>query len=663
MASKTTQSARVHAEGGVITDKFLRHQIGKGLAIAAPHTVPWLLGGGMLPVALATHAWWGTAEAAPWASAALALSGAAVTGVTWMVSRYRHLLGRLQSTGTAAIGSGWLLAATITGPTSRPTLDIGVWLGGTLAVCWNARNIVRLAVDPDETSMMPAAGPAALFRQLITGTAEAAGVQVNGISNIKVGAHRVSGTVEPAEGVTAADLQRALPAMEAAGHLPPGSLTVAENRADAGAPTVVASNPLLLENPIPHPGPSAVGASVARPLRVAMFQDGEPFGLQLVGGHLQIMGMTGAAKTTAGAWGIWGEWITRKDGALIVCDITKKEQTIAPARVALHGAVTDPEVARKLFKEWLPQWAEERLAEMGERGLIAWQERSGLSYLLVHLEEAADIFGQIDMEEFVNLARMLRSAGGGFVWSLQRADSTQMPTIVKGQGGSKVCFGVESSHDAKWGLTDAQDDAGARPEQWRAKYPAMAYADAGGVSPDRVAMAMRWFDWGPDDNARVKNFREHCERYPAAARPVDPATARLLAKINGAAPTSAPAEGQTDTEVSNVAREYLKPDPELDAEDAGREVDPDAELADVPEMPLGGPTKMEPEQARAYLGNALQAFADGRPFAPRDLAEVLAATGLGRGWLQKQLRIMAEAGRLDHDKDSGTYRMRVLQPA
>lgn len=660
MGSKTMSNpARLAIEGGMYTDHILRRQLAKGVSAAAPHTVPWLTGALMLPAAMGTHALWGSPDTLPWASAAMALSGAAITGVAWAVSRYRkHVLGRLQTTGTAAVASGWLLAATITGPTARPTLDIGLWLGGTLAVMWNVRNIVRQAADPDETELAPAAGPGALFRQLIKSTSEQAGVEVETIKNVKVAPGKVSGTVE---GVTADDLQKATPDMERHGRLPMGSITVTPNRRDAGAPTVTVSDPLALEDPIPHPGPSAPGASVARPVRVGLFQDMTPVDLQLVGGHVQIMGMTGAAKTTAGAWGLWGEFVTRKDGALVVVDITKKEQTVAPARPALHGAVTSVPAARAFFKEWLPQWAEERLEEMGRRGLIAWEEGCGLSYLLVAIEEAADVFEHIDMAEFVNLARMLRSAGGGFVWSLQRADSTQMPTIVKGQGGGKICFGVESAHDAGWGLTEEQEAGNAAPQQWRNQAPGMSYIDMAGVPREKIAMPCRWYDWGPTNADRVRSFREHCERYPASERPVDPITGRLVAKIEQAAGGGA---ADDDAKETTVWHEHLAPNPELDAHDRAHPVDVDEPLPEAPDIPLGSPAeeKLPPEQARAVLDSELEKLSD-QWFAPRDLSEVLSRTGLGRGWLQKQLKARVADGSLEHDDEAGRYRVRVLQPA
>jgi len=657
----TAAPLRAAQQGGVITENTLQHLAARAAAKIAPHAAPWALAAGMGPVAAGTHALWGSAGALPWASAGLALSGAALTGVTWLVSRYRHTLGRLQSTGTTAVASGWLLAATITGPTSRPTLDIGLWLGGTLCAAWNIRNVIRMATDPDETTLGPATGPGALFKRIVTGTAEKAGVDIARVRNVQVQPHRVSGTVELGDGQTIEDLQRAVPAMEAAGRLPHGAFVATPNMQDAGAPTLVLSNPLLLEEPVLWPGPSRPGKTVADPLRVGLFQDGTDSEIVLAGAHLQVMGMTGSAKTTGGAWTIWGELITRREVALLVIDITKGEQSVGPARPALHRVASTKDQAKKLLADVQGILAE-RTDYLAKKHLIKWQPGCGLTYLVLWIEEAADVFEHIDMDEFTNLARALRSAGGSIVWSLQRADSTQMPTIVKGQGGAYVCFGVANSHDAKWGLSDEQEDAGAKPERWKNTKPGMAYLDAPGVAPERTAMPARFYDWGADDEQRVDNFAAHCAAYPASSRPVDPITARILGGQTAAAGVEAAPDDTED--VSGVTREYLKPDPELDAEDAANPVDLDAPLQDVEDIPLGEPERMSPEDACMVLDRTLAGFGDGRPFAPRDLRGVLEATGFSRQWLQKQLKARVESGVLVYDPESAEpYRVHVLEPA
>ena len=632
---------------GVITHNILRDLTARAVARVAPHTVPWIVGAGMIPVGAITHELWGDPGVLPWATAGIALSGAALTGITWAVSRYRRLLGRLQSTGTTAVASGWLLAATITGPTARPTLDIGLWLGGTLAAAWNIRTIIRSNPgDGDEHDGR------ALFRKLIQGTAEKAGVGVKGVKEVRIEPHRVSGRVE-LDGATVDDLQRAIPAMEARARLPHGALVATPTPADAGAPTIVLSDPTLLDKPIPWPGPSRPGGSVADPLRIGVYQDGTTAELRIPGSHLQIMGMTGSGKTTGGAWTIWGELVTRPDSCLIVVDITKGLQSVGPARPALHRVITDRGEAQAFFRD-LGAVLRERTDYLASRGMIKWAPGCGLSYLVIWLEEAADVFEHIDMEAFINLARALRSAGGTIVWSLQRADHTQMPTIVKGQGGAYLCFGVANSHDARWGISAEQEDAGAKPERWRNTKPGMCYLDAPGVAPERIAIPLRVFDWGRDDDERVARFAEHCAAYPADARPVDPITAKLLAHNAPVAPVAQ----SDDLGVGDVVHEYLAPDPELD----GGVVDVNAPLGDAPDLPLGG-NRMGSEQARAVLDEALARFGDGRPFAPRDLGHVLSTTGMSRAWIQKQLRSLVEAGRLEHDPGSGTYRVRAPETA
>ncbi|GII89693.1 hypothetical protein Ssi03_76830 [Sphaerisporangium siamense] len=70
---------------------------------------------------------------------------------------------------------------------------------------------------------------------------------------------------------------------------------------------------------------------------------------------------------------------------------------------------------------------------------------------------------------------------------------------------------------------------------------------------------------------------------------------------------------------------------------------------------------MDPAEARAVFDQAVTAL-DGRPFAPHELGEVLAATGYTRAWLHKVLRERVEAGGLEHDRESGTYRQTGHSP-
>ncbi len=653
--SQTAKHIKAEASpyGGVRHHNVLGDLAAKGLAKVAPHTAPWLLGVGMFPAGYGTHALWGTAEAIPWASAALALSGATLTGISWHVSRYRHILGRLQSTATTAVASGWLLAATITGPTSRPTLDIGLWLGGTLAAAWNIRNIIRVFEPEGEGGELAVTGnPRNLFKRLLKDTAEKSGKDI-AVTTVKVEPNRISGKVELSDGDTAEDLQRIVPAMEAAGRLPSGALVVTPDPENAGTPTVTLTDPLLLKDPILWPGPSRPGRSIAEPLRVGMFQDGTHIEIVIVGSHLQIMGMTGSAKSTGIGWSILGEVMTRDDVVVLFVDVTKGKQTVGPMEPAMHRVESNPAGAQALMDE-IQAILSQRTDDLAALDLLKWAPGCGLPYLILWIEEAADVFDRIEMTEFINLMRAIRSAGGSIVWSLQRADSTQMPTMVKGQGGGWICAGVANDHDAGWGLSPAQEKAGAAPELWGKKRPGMAYVDMDGVDPERVALPGRFYDWGTTDEERVANMRAHAASWPATRKPVDPTTAKLVEGF------ITPDEDSVPMSIKSAPADHLRtedPDPSTPTPDV------DAPLADCLDTPLGAPATMSHADARVYLDRYLERFADGRPFGPKDLGRVLEDTGFKRGWLQKVLKEKAEAGVLEHDRDNGVYRMRVLTPA
>ena len=659
MSTKDTHTRRTRGDvavqvshsrsGGVLKDLTAR-----AAYKAAPHTRPWLIAAALLPASAATHYLWGDPGIVPWASAALSISGAGLTWLTWKVSP-RRTLGRLQATLSTAAASSWMVAGTIVGPTQRPLLDIGLWAGGTLCAAWNLRNIVGGAGDGE-----PGDGDTAraLFKRLFVRHGPEAGVNVRTVRGVRAEPNKVVGTVQLDGTDTTEDLQGAVARIEAAASLPPGSLTVSRNPKDASAPTAVISNPLLLEDPIPWPGPSAPGESIAKPLQLGLFQDGTPCLVQIPGIHMQVMGMTGAAKTTGAGWTFWAEIGTRSDVVLIVADITKGKQTLDPAGPMLHSSITRKDTLRKLIDEWLPEWSRERLDRMGERGLITWQEGCGLPYLVLWLEEAADVFDAVDPDKFGVLARMIRSAGGTLVWSLQRADHTQMPTFIRGQGGAFVCLGVANAHDAKWGLSEAQADAGAAPELWANRRPGMAYVDAPGVPPTHFAIPMRFFDWGKTNEERVAAFAAHCQKFAVEKRgcPLDPATEKLLERIRQAE------EGETVTVtitgndgeppgVGDVVSEYLTiPDPNPDIT-----ADPEAPLEPVPDVPLGGGTKLPPKQARQVLEEKI-AQMDGW-VAPRDLRDVLETTGMTRQWLQKHLRRLVAEGRLEHNPETGEYRL------
>src|SRR5260370_25214746 len=82
------------------------------LAVRAPLWAVLVL---LLIVSAISHAVWGTPPAVTWATMAGTVSTMLLTGLTWLVSHQRGLLGRAHSTATTLFAGLWFTIATITG--------------------------------------------------------------------------------------------------------------------------------------------------------------------------------------------------------------------------------------------------------------------------------------------------------------------------------------------------------------------------------------------------------------------------------------------------------------------------------------------------------------------------------------------------------------------
>lgn len=672
--------SKFSASGGSLVkveDATIDRMVARGVSKLAPLAPPWLIGGGLVPAGALTHHLWATPGVLPWMTAGMTMAGTALTALTWAVSHARGKLGRGHTTATTAAASAWITAATITGPTASPTLDIGLLAGAGLAVAWNIRAVIR-SDDAEDGG-----GSGRGLKVLFSDATEKAGLKGTVLKAIDKQPRRVTGTAQMEGGNTAEDLQKRIAAIESAMGLPPGTMTVTTDEDDASAAKVVFSDARLMREPIPYEGPSRVGASIGDPIRVGVHQDGRDAEWTIPNHHSQVMGKTGVAKSFGGFWNFAAEAMTRHDAAVFVADLDKGEQTVGPMRAGLHRVELDLPGAKRLLAEFYAV-VRPRTDYLASKGLKEWQPGCGLTFLILWLEEFPTLGDELDMKDFVRFMRTARSAGIHVALSLQRSDWTQMPTFVRGQLANWT-FGVATSADATFGLSEAQQEAGARPELFAGK-PGLSYLDAPGVEPDRIALPLRTPMW------TTEQMREHAESFHAVGRPLDPVTAKHLSTGPGgwaapaatSAPAAAPAGATSapttppttppaapadrpddkpneDQDVKNVAATYTQtpdPDPEMTAD-----IDTPIEPAKGEWEFSGG--KMPPEKAQQVLTEAIEAMRrEGRQiFAPRDLGHVLTTTGMGRSWIQKRLSVLVEAGELTHDKANGTYHLRALQPA
>lgn len=536
MGRKQTQSLQL------VQDAALERVAVSAVSKVGPLVPPWLLLGAEAGAGALSHAMWGGPGSVAWAAVGCTLGSTVLTGLTWLVSHRRRLIGRVHSTATTAAASGWFTAATITGVTADTTSGVLFFGGATLALSWNIRTVIRLGGAEDALSGGDALS--ALFDR----AKEQAGLRGSRARTTEVTEHKVKGVIQlPPGEQTADDAQKAAARLESGMQLPPGSVNVTKDEDRADRANMSVSNPHTIRQPVPWPGPSRPGASIAEPLRIGVYQDGEPVEYRIVGQHVQIMGMTGSGKSIGGAWNIDGEIMTRRDAAIFAIDISKDDQTMGPLRRGLHrfettkaGAV---DLVRKLHAE-IPG----RTKWLAERGYQNWEPGCGLLYWVLHIEEIAKLFSVLDSRDaelLEEILKELRSAGGSVIYSLQRATYDQIPTILRSQA-AKMCFGLADADDVKFGVSARQRKAEVEPHEWEDRYPGMALLDGKSVPNTHYAMPLRTYSWGADSREANAAMTAHADAHPADAKPVDEFTARLLRHDGPAGvqtPAAAPAGG------------------------------------------------------------------------------------------------------------------------
>ncbi|MFC7570878.1 DNA translocase FtsK [Actinomadura namibiensis] len=523
-----------------------------------------------------SHALWGGPGSVAWAAIACTLGSTALTGLTWLVSHRRRLIGRVHSTATTAAASAWFTTATVTGVTAEPVAGALFFGGATVALSWNIRSVIRMTSDGEELS-----GGEALS-MLFDKAKDKAGMGGARVRTTEVNDHKIKAKMQlPAGEMTHEDAQKATGRIESAMQLPPGAVLISKDSDRADRADMSVSDPRAIDHPVPWPGPSHPGASIDKPLRIGVYQDGDPVEFRFVGFHLQIQGMIGSGKSIGGAWNITGELITRRDAAVFSIDTSKDDQTMGPLRQGLHGLATTKARAVKLIRAMhaeIPQ----RTAHLAKMGLQNWEPGCGLLYWVLHIEEIAKLFEMLDGEDEERLAEIvkeIRSAGGGCLISLQRADYTQIPTLIRSQM-AKMCFGVADPDDLKYGVSARQRKAEVVPHEWENHFPGKAYLDAKGIDNAHFAMPLRTYSWGPTGREANEAMRAHAAAFPAAAKKADEFTRRVMAALGDDDASTGP---DTTTAAASASAAFSGPHSPHGEASMDEHTDTDAERAEFVE--------------------------------------------------------------------------------
>lgn len=624
--------ARASQNINVTEETTLDRLVAKGVSKVAVLVPPWIVAPIIFGMGAAYHAIFGGPATVAWCTVGMTLCVVVLTVLSWVVSHQRGALGRWCITATTALAGLWIVSATISGATAAGTLYAALVGGPTLALGWNIRSVIRMTGHEDAVNDR--------LSWLFDRGAEPAGVKGR-LRTVEQGDHKIKAriAVEPGE-QTSDDVAKKAARLESGMQIPPGSLITTPNLDRADHVDVTVTDPRTMRRPLPWPGPSRPGASIAEPLRLGIWQDAEVLEHVLPGHHLQVMGMTGSGKSEGVAWNFLSEIITRRDVCVLAADITKGSQFLGPLAHALSRFETTEAGVRDM-QRMIQRDIRARTDYLASKGLTKWEQGCGIDYWVVWWEECPDIveaLGDKGGELWQKAMKAARSAGISYVLSLQRSDFTQMPTLARGQL-AHLCMGVATSKDADFGLSEAQQEAGAQPELWSNKQPGMLYLDAPGIPPERVAMPGRLHAIELGDLKR--------ETAAYTARPV-------VTLAN-------PDDPDDDVEVGATEEHLSTEDP-----DPSIQVGPDDPIEDAdddPDITFERPAaRMTTEDARAALRAQIDAFARERRehFTTRDLAPVWERVGRSRSWLIRELNALAEADVIDRD-DQGN-RWMILAP-
>ncbi|MFF4673038.1 plasmid transfer protein TraB [Streptomyces sp. NPDC001279] len=632
---------------------------------AKPYTPPWLLTGGLFVAGAGANSLW---SGSPWAGVGLTLSSVGLTAATWWAGQSTGPQRRLHSAITVAAGSGWLTAAALSGPLAGPLPDLYLMGGTVAALSWNIRQIMR------------ANGSESSGSDSDKGLLEKVGLARTKLKNVQVEPNRVTVPYElPAGELTNDDVAKSLPRLASALDVPTTALRVQHDPDSARKGQIVIVPEDMLKTPTVWPGPFAPGQSIAVPLRIGVYDDGSDLVLPVLDAiHVLIMGMTGSGKTE-GALDVMFELLTRKDVVVWLSDAAKAGQDFQPLLPAMDWAALDTPSAGAMVAA-IQAVIPARTAWLRDHGYRAWEPAAaesqtdpahscktsgacdcpGIQFLIAWMEEAAKLLRELGEDVFTGIAQEARSAGVALYLSMQRASGYQLSTDTRASLPAAMCFGVRGD-DASFALPEEVLDAGANPAAWGNKRKGYVYLVSAGVDEDLYANPARTFWTGPSGEYE-KAAAWVVDTFAQVRPALDAVTSGAAEAVAGPAFTGRavragaplPAASPVLTEEQESARAMADL---VDEEDAG--LDASAELAPVEQDVALPPAKPSPEEARELLDDLVTMLASVGPgtVAVRDLKPYLEQIGRDRSWVSKEMKRLAEEGRLAPTGQDGVYRL------
>lgn len=598
--------------------------------------------------ALVHHFYTQSVQSAGWTGFTLAFLGLLLVAFTAVAARPRGLVMQVMATGNAMLGLVWAAPAILNGPWSPAML--GLWLAGTVFVTLTAAvyRIMRQARGQDGGSVVN--GELGEMFDAVKSLKS-----VGRFGKPQVDGARVSQAIEMLPGVPFRDLAGEKAQLASLLDVTETAIRTPKDMDSARRGEVVVVPVDQLKDPIPDPGPSAPGGSMADPIILGRAEDGERAEIILPGdpkvhrnavGLMGVVGMSGSGKTEL-LLRFCEEVVTRADGDLIIGDARKAGQLPAWLKRAAKSMHDGREVVLELLDD-LEVRVSQRSEWLGSRGFKQWVRGCGLQFETYVIFEANAILTDSNI---VDLAESVRSVGICVILESQRATWDRFPTSARSNVTTWVCLGVQREDDCEAALSEATVAAGAAPWEWKNKRPGYFYLEWSGRDESL---------WAAPNRSFIQDETERAEVVAQALGWADDAPL-VVGYTPPAGEPEPDGDGPTTAEPDEPAER-----PGVDPDDPPPNTDPSKPIVVPPGMPddpfdEAGAAVMSPADALQYLRSHVYSRYEAgvRQLRPQELSGVVAATGRGPWWVYKALEKLSEGPDACLRKtDRGYYKIR-----
>jgi hypothetical protein len=589
---------------------------------------------------------------------------ALLTGLTWKLSHSRKKLGRYHNPITTAVVCLWLMFATMFGIFGYM---FHIWLGGglVLILTWNLRTAIRGDGEQHDT----------ISWSEIDEKAQLGGSKWTTLPSTS--ANKILGLVTTPGKPALATINPKRQEIAALAKVPLNNVRAipVPERADQVQISIVKEDHLRKD--ITWTPSEFAGQSIADgPIRLGVYEDGEPVKLNLYSPagarHLLITGMNGVGKSIA-ARVIVSDLFMRRDVNVIAIDAVKGTQTLGCAVNGLDWFITKKGMAEGVLARMI-SIVNKRADYLGKKGLDAWEPDCGLNFLVVLIEEAPAVIR--DSDTFTRIVEQARSAGVSVICSIQRASGANMDTNARAQFGLSLCFGVKTTMDASFALSDDLIERGADPSVWQQKRPGYAYLQAPDIDEDKDVSPLRVGFITTDQVHEVAELNPRKGLDAVTSIAAGDVYQDYLKELDEFIEDVEESDDGVDEDEDNYKESLDEP---VDSDSSQNQSDNDDDLIEgfdeesmqafyevAPEDNFNfGPetreqVRLSPDEARSVFTKHVGSLGSELFFA-RDLYPILEKTGRKRPWLHAELNRRVENGTIERDENEGGYRAVVFE--